>query len=273
MPLARVDPDLKPLGDPPGDMAHRDSTFKVVGPECPTSCAPGDARSSPVGIANGTVPDQEARRPLAVLAYDARRDPALRGNDFFHEFRENPSAFSYEELMRFGPKAERAAWHTKAMDTAERADLASLIELWLSTREIERLVKRVRAATDAEIEDLSHYRTEPAATRVAKSYPDVAAKIYRALGMRILNAKKSKYYDAALSHFENARRCYERSDLHREWAAVAADVRRMHHRKAGFMADFERLVAGRGPSDEPSFLERARSRWSARGESASIPEA
>ncbi len=186
--------------------------------------------------------------------------------DAWAEFREAPSSFSYEELMRFVPKAERAAWHAKAMDTAERADLGSLIELWLETREVERLVRRLRTAPDPEIEDLSHYRTEPAARRLAKSHPGVAAKVYRALGMRILNAKKSKYYDAALSHFENAKRGYERSGLHREWAALVADVGRAHHRKAGFMADFERLAAGHGPSDAPSFLERARSRWSARAE-------
>ena len=94
----------------------------------------------------------------------------------------------------------------------------------------------------------------------------MAAKVYRALGMRILVAKRSKYYDAALSNFKDAKRCYERSGLHRDWEALVADVRRAHHRKAGFMADFERLVAGRGPSDEPSFLQRARSRWLARGE-------
>ncbi len=182
------------------------------------------------------------------------------------EFDEAPSTFSYEELMHFVPTAERAAWHAKAMDAAERPDFGSLIELWLETREIERLVDRLRTATDAEIENLSHYRTVPVAKRLAKPHPDVAAKVYRALGTRILNAKKSKYYDAALSNFENAKRCYERAGLHRDWEALAADVRRAHHRKAGFMADFERLVAGHGPSDEPSFLERARSRWSARGE-------
>lgn len=93
----------------------------------------------------------------------------------------------------------------------------------------------------------------------------MAAKVYRALGMRILNARKSKYYDAALLNFEDAKRCYERSGLHREWAALVADVRRAHHRKAGFMGAFERLIAGQAPSDEPSFLARARSRWSARG--------
>ncbi len=167
--------------------------------------------------------------------------------------------------MRFVPKAEREAWHGKAMDAAERADLGSLIELWLEKKEIERLVERLRKASDAELEALSHYATEPAAKRLAMSHPDVAARAYRAMGMRILNAKKSKYYDAALSNFENAKRCYERSGLGREWDAVVAAVRRAHHRKVGFMGDFERLVAGNGPSQEPSFLDRARSRWSSRG--------
>jgi hypothetical protein len=41
-------------------------------------------------------------------------------------------------------------------------------------------------------------------------------------------------------------------------------VRAGHHRKSGFMLGFERLVAGIGPSDEPSFLERAKARWSER---------
>ena len=45
----------------------------------------------------------------------------------------------------------------------------------------------------------------------------MAAKVYRALGIRILVAKRSKYYAAALSHFEDAKRCYERSGLHRDW--------------------------------------------------------
>jgi hypothetical protein len=49
--------------------------------------------------------------------------------------------------MRFVLKAERAAWHAKAMDAAKRADLGSLIQLWLETSEIERLIERLRTAT------------------------------------------------------------------------------------------------------------------------------
>ena len=165
-----------------------------------------------------------------LLTKLGRRRDALE--DAWAAFHENPSTFSYKDLMRFVPKTERAGWHAKAMVAAERADLGSLIDLWLETREVERLARRLRMATDSEIEDLSHYRTEPAASRLAKSHPDVAGQgLHRALGMRILNAKKSKYYDAALSHFENAQRCYERSDLHHEWTALGADVRLAHHRR------------------------------------------
>jgi hypothetical protein len=37
-------------------------------------------------------------------------------------------------------------------------------------------------------------------------------------------------------------------------------VRADHRRKVGFMAEFEELVAGAGPSAKPSFLERAKAR-------------
>lgn len=178
------------------------------------------------------------------------------------EFREHPSKYTYEELMRFVPKAKRAEWHGQAMEAAGGADLGSLIELWLETKEIDRLVERLRQAKDAELEGLSHYTTEPAAKRLAKSHPDVAAKVFRALGMRILIAKKSKYYDAALGNFEDAKAGYERAGLARSWDALVAEVRDAHRCKVGFMAEFERLVAGPGPSDKPSFLDRAKSRWS-----------
>jgi hypothetical protein len=82
--------------------------------------------------------------------------------------------------------------------------------------------------------------------------------------MRIVDAKKSKYYEAALSNFENAMRCFERAGLTDQWAETVNDIRSRHHRKSGFMAGFERLLAGSGPSDEPSFLDRAKARWSRR---------
>ena len=39
--------------------------------------------------------------------------------------------------MKFVPKAERAEWHEKAPDAAKGADLDSLLELFVETREVE----------------------------------------------------------------------------------------------------------------------------------------
>jgi uncharacterized Zn finger protein len=122
----------------------------------------------------------------------------------------------------------------------------------------------VRHATDTALEGLSHYTTEPVAEKLEKPHPDLAARLWRAQGMRIINAKKSKYYAAALSNFESAKRCFERAGLDAEWQKTASQVRVGHYRKSGFMLGFERLAAGIGPSDEPSFLERAKARWSER---------
>lgn len=201
-----------------------------------------------------------ARMKRELLAKLDRAGDALA--EAWTEFKEYPSTFTYEELMRFVPKAERAVWHAKAMEAAERGDLSSVMELLIKTKEVDRLLDRLRKTSDAGLEGLSHYTTEPGAQRFAKDHPDVAARIYRAMGMRILKAKKSKYYRAALSNFEEAKRCYERAGLFREWEASVAQVRQDHYRKAGFMSGFERLVSGHGPSGEPSFLERVRNRWS-----------
>ncbi|HMD95797.1 MAG TPA: hypothetical protein VKM93_00490 [Terriglobia bacterium] len=181
------------------------------------------------------------------------------------EFHGDPNRYSYKELMRFVPTTEQAIWHAKAMDAAERGNLGSLIELLVETKETERLIRRLQETSDSALESLSHYVTEPAAKRLAKTHPEVAARVFRALGMRILNAKKSKYYYEALSHFEDAKSCFERAGVGQQWDAVVTEVRQAHHRKVGFMPSFERLVAGQGPRQEPSFLDRARNRWLPRG--------
>jgi hypothetical protein len=183
-------------------------------------------------------------------------------DDAWREFAEFPSAMGYETLMKLVPKAKHKTWHTKAMDAAEGGELGYFIELCLATKETERLVHRLAAATPAALEGLSHYRTEPAAKHLARSHPGLAGKLYRALAMRILNAKKSRYYDAALRNFEDAKRCFEKANDPAAWAAIVAEVRREHSRKS-IMADFERIVAGQGSRTEPSFLERAKTKWKA----------
>lgn len=144
---------------------------------------------------------------------------------------------------------------------AERGDLASLIELWLKVRETGRLAERLTSVSDRELEELSHFVTEPAAKALTMTRPDVAAKVYRALRMRILNASKSKYYRAVLAKLEQARRCYLAAGQDDRWRMLAAEIRRNHYRKTGFMPGIETIVAGKRAQIEPSFLDKARGQW------------
>jgi uncharacterized Zn finger protein len=138
------------------------------------------------------------------------------------------------------------------------------MELLLETRELARLADLVGQSKDSALEGLSHYATEPAAKKLEKTNPGIAARLWRAQGMRIVKAKKSKYYGVALSDFERAKRCFDRAGLASEWEKTVSQVRADHNRKKGFLSGFERLVEGSGPSDEPSFLERAKARWGER---------
>ncbi len=194
-----------------------------------------------------------------LLAKLGRSSEALR--DAWAAYREHSDKYTYADLMKHVPKAERAAWHAKAMEATTGSGLDSLIELFLGTKELERLADLLRRSGNDALESLSHFTTEPAAKRLEKTDPDVAARLWCAQGMRIIDAKKSKYYDAALSNFERARRCFERAGLAGEWQRIAQKVRLDHHRKGGFMAGFEEIIAGSGPSRRPSFLQRAKARW------------
>jgi hypothetical protein len=109
-------------------------------------------------------------------------------------------------------------------------------------------------------EGLSHFTTGPLARKLHRSHPDVAARVYRALSLRIINAGKSKYYDAALGNLKLVKKCYAKGGLDTDWEALVAKVRERHARKRGFMAGFEEIVAGKTKKAAPSFLERARAR-------------
>ena len=105
-----------------------------------------------------------------------------------------------------------------------------VIDLWLKTKEIERLAAHLRSTDEAQLEGLSHYVTEPAAKRLTRSHPDVATKLYRAQAIRILSAAKSKYYGAALSHVREARRYYQKAGLAGDCQALVASIRERRRR-------------------------------------------
>lgn len=213
-------------------------------------------RQSPQGaMASGVL----ARLKRDLLSRLGRGDEAL--DAAWSDYRKHPSAYTYDDLMRYVPKAQRQQWHDKAIGAAMGADLHAVMDLLLKTRELERLAERLRRTGDIDLEDLSHYATEPAATELEEPYPDLAARLWRAQGLRIVNAGKSQYYDAALANLEHAKRCFERAGLEGEWSRTVRQVRADHYRKRSFMPGFESLVKGVGPSDEPSFLDRAKARW------------
>jgi uncharacterized Zn finger protein len=112
------------------------------------------------------------------------------------------------------------------------------------------------------LKGLSHYVTEPAARRLEKAHPDVAATLYAALGLRILEQGKSRYYATALGHLSDAKRCYRASQNQAAWDKLLAAVRRDHRRKTGFLAALSERLAHEGPPQ--SWLERARKRWTSR---------
>jgi tetratricopeptide (TPR) repeat protein len=199
----------------------------------------------------------ERLRP-ELLRKLGRKEDALASA--WADFRDDPNDFSYEALMRYVPKSEKSAWHDRALTAANKANLGAFIALCVKAKEWQRLAGRVRSAEPAELERLSHYCTEPAAKDLAKHEPLAAAKLFRALGLRILNAGKSKYYDAALDHFEKARDLYFGAGRASEWEALVRVVRITHSRKSGFLSAFEQIVSGK-PKRSPNFAVQAQERW------------
>lgn len=186
-----------------------------------------------------------------------RSDDALASA--WEDYRRSPSTYSYDDLMKFVPMGGRPEWHEKAMAALDGADLASTIDLLVATRELERLGSVVDRATRESLIGLSHHTTEPAAKKLERSHPLLVAKLRIAMGLRILDAKKSRYYEAALANLGKARKVLLREGRPEEWEALAREIREKHGRKSGFMPGFERLAEK--PSREPSFLDRARERW------------
>ncbi|MCL4378260.1 MAG: hypothetical protein M1409_07775 [Actinobacteria bacterium] len=89
----------------------------------------------------------------------------------------------------------------------------------------------------------------------------VAARIYCAMSMRILNSGKSKYYNIALGHFLKVKTIYTKNNSEKEWLSIVRHIRENHARKYSFIPDFEKLVLGKYPTIRESFIQRAKKRW------------
>ena len=205
-----------------------------------------------------------ARRDLEKLQCDllAILDRSAEARAIaWKEFEKHPSQYTYADLMRFVEEADRADWHARAMDAANRADLHTRIELLIAAREIGRLGDLIAGTTDGALQGASHSATEPAAKALEDARPELAARLWRAQGMRIVEAGKSKYYDAGLGDFMRAKQCYERAGLEVGWERTVRIVSDRHFRKTGFISGFRAVVSGAYPTEPPSFLGRAKENW------------
>lgn len=197
---------------------------------------------------------------LKILGKLGRREEALE--TAWADFENHPSDFTYEELMRFVPKGEKLEWRERAITVAISGDLADFIDLCVKAREWARLADRIDTAKQTELESISHYSAEPAAKGLSKKHPPAAATLYQAMGLRIVNKGKSKYYDIALQHLKRARRLYLQCGRDSNWEEIVEFIRSHHSRKRGFMVDFEEFMAGKPKKEHvESFYEKARSQW------------
>jgi uncharacterized Zn finger protein len=163
--------------------------------------------------------------------------------------------------MKFVDRKDVKHWHQKALEKAKDTSLSGFIDICVKTKEWDKLSEHI-SSTDAEqLEELSHYTTEKAAKGLAKKHGLAAAKIYSALGMRILKKGKSQYYQYALEHFRNAGKLYRKAGRDQLWKDLVERVRRDHSRKYTFIPDFEKIVAGRSLKKPESFETRALKRW------------
>lgn len=195
----------------------------------------------------------------ALLVQLGRAEEALQSA--WARFQAFPHRFTYEHVAGLIPEAEAEAWRARVLEVVGRADLSERMELLLVLQEQELLANLVEQTTDAALEDLSHTLGEPAASLLEPGHPGLAARLWRAQALRILHAKRSRYYDVAVLDLAHARDGFLAAGQDEAWAQTVAQLRVEHKRKLGFMEGFERLAAGASPERQPTFLERARERW------------
>ena len=188
-----------------------------------------------------------------------RREDALESA--WTEFIKYPSKDSYDRLRKYIPKEDFQHWHEKAIHEAKKSSLSAFIEICTAAKEWGILSEHILDVGHDKLEKISHYTTEKAAKGLEKKHGQAAAKIYAALGMRIVRSGKSKYYHYALEHFRNARKLYEKTGCYQMWLSLVDRVRQDHSRKYSFIGDFEEIAAGNRPEPPESFEKRARKRW------------
>jgi tetratricopeptide (TPR) repeat protein len=193
------------------------------------------------------------RRLLGALR---RTDDALASA--WSAFECHPSQYTYDALMPLVPVGEHDKWRARAMAATEPFDLWLVGPLLVKCDDIERLARRVRALSSVELERLGSFSAGPIADVLSRHHADLAARIYSAVALRIVNRGRSRRYEEALENLAKARDSFLAAGLAPEWHKLVAELRANHSRKTGFIGGFERVVSVGKVAKAPRFLERAR---------------
>lgn len=200
---------------------------------------------------------ESLRRELLVRL--GRGDEALQSA--WARFEAYPHCFTFEPLADLIPESEAQAWRGRILEVVGRARLEERMDLLLVLEEVDLLGQLVEQTSDEDLEGLSHTRGEPAATLLQDGHPGLSARLWRAQALRILHARRSRYYEVAVLDLAHARDGFLAAGQDEEWERTASQLRVEHKRKLGFMEGFERLLAGAPAIRQPTFLERAKATW------------
>jgi uncharacterized Zn finger protein len=179
----------------------------------------------------------------------------------WEEFIQYPSEEGYDQLKKYAPKKDFPHWHQKAIENAKKASLSAFIDICTTAKDWEVLSSHILDIEDHELEKISHFTTEQAAKKLATKHSHAAARIYTALGMRIIRSGKSKYYGYALEHFRSAKKLFKKAGRDDEWLCVVDRVRKDHSRKFSFIGEFEDIAGGKPANYADSFEKMARKTW------------
>lgn len=174
------------------------------------------------------------------------------------DYKDHPSSLAYDEFLKYVPDGKREYYHNQALEIAKNTSLSAIIDLAVQTKEWDVLAECILSAGDEELESFSHYTTGDVAKGLKKKHLPAAAKVYRAMAMRIVKAGKSKYYSIAVNHLKKVRELYKKTGGEEEWLSLVETIQKDHYRKSSFMPKFRKLLAGQSPK---TFDEKTRERW------------
>jgi len=189
------------------------------------------------------------------LLKELGRDAEAAGSAW-SSFVRAPCGLAFEALMETVKPEEREAWKARALEAISEADPYVRLELLLVMEDRDRLAEMVAATPREWLSEISHHLLEPAAGLLPADHPVLAAKLEVAMALRLVEARKSRYYDVALERLQRARDLLLANGGQQHWDDLTEAIRVRHGAQYGFMPGFERLVAGEDVGVDSEFLER-----------------